>query len=110
MTEPLFYKFQAVSSLAFGGISGTYATVVTAIPEDAVYMCVSTTLDGAVMLSLDGGTSDHLAVTKSANNCPQVIRISPEGGQTYHRGAAIKVKTIEAVSAGSIYITFINKA
>lgn len=107
MVEPLFFKFNAVNSLANGSISGTYASVVSSIPSDIVSIIVTSTLDGAVMLSFDGGTTDHLPILKSTSGSPIEIYLASELGKGFsaHSGSAIKVKTIDSLTTGSIYIS-----
>lgn len=113
MVEPLFFKFNAVSSLANGSISGSYATILSSIPSDIVCIIITTTLDGAVMLSFDGGTTDHLPVPKATNDTsPIQIWLASEFGKGFcaHSGSALKVKTIDSLTAGSLYISVQVKA
>ncbi len=103
-----FYKYETIASLGHAGFAGTYTTVVTTIPSEAIEIIVTTTLDESVMLSFDGGVTDHVAIPKTADaGGPIRIELACDccRGYSYHAGSAIKVKDIGTPTAGSIYIS-----
>jgi len=49
-------------SLAFGGVTGTYAALSSAISGRGVFMQISSSLNADVVISLDGGTTDWMVL------------------------------------------------
>ena len=110
-----FYQWTAVYSIADTAFAGTYTVITSAtIPSEAVAMRITTTLDQSCMLSLDGGTTDHLPVTKTgAGGNAQIIPLTDQGGRgpgyTGFAGNAVYVKDIGTSSTGSLYISFLYR-
>ena len=53
---------EALRSLAFGSISGTYASVGSATTHQAYQITVQNTTDVTLIFSKDGGTTDWVAI------------------------------------------------
>lgn len=104
--------FDPVRELAFGGISGSYAAVGSALTKRARGFCLTNNTEGDMMFSLDG-SNDHLFVHANSfklwdvqSNCnPQfddrfVIPI----------GTIFYVKQLEAPVSGSVYVELLIDA
>lgn len=96
---------EAVRSLAFGSISGTYMGVGTPLSNPSRLVMFQNFTDGDVMVSFDGIT-DHLPV--SANGFVLLdITANKTVTQGFYiaEGTRFYVKEITAPSTGSFYIS-----
>lgn len=102
-------KPEQVYSLAHGSFAGTYVEILAEIPHDTVEIAVLSTCDAAVMLSLDGGTTDHEPVP-AASSKQLIWRANESHDRTTVAGNAIHVKDIGTPTAGSVYIMLRRRA
>lgn len=58
-------RFEAVRELAFGGITGTYAAVGTALTDHARLVTITNSTDVEMYISLNG-TTDHLRLASNS--------------------------------------------
>ena len=107
----VFYTWSQVYSLADSAYAGTYTKIAT-IPKETIAVRIATTLDGAAMLSLDTGVTDHIPVNKEANYKPEVIQLALQDyGYSNFVGKDLMVKDLgSAPTTGSIYVTFLQRA
>jgi len=103
--SPLVVNIATIRSLAFGGISGTYATVGTVFTFPVKLICFTNNTNGDVFFS-DDGTNDKLFVAASSfklfdftsnRNALQPVWAIPKGTQYY-------VKQSTAPTSGAVYI------
>ncbi len=100
-------RFDALRSLAFGGISGSYATVGTPLTRNWRMFRITNNTDGDMFISADG-TTDNLFVPKNgfvlydmSTNAPSVSQ-----SDTFVMGIGTQfyVKQSTAPTSGAIYI------
>jgi hypothetical protein len=103
--SPLTVTIDAIRTLAFGGISGTYAVVGTPFIFPVKLICFTNNTDGDVFFSEDG-TTNQLFIAASSfklfdfttnRNALQPVWAIPKGTQFY-------VKQSTAPSKGAVYI------
>ncbi len=96
---------EAVRSIAFGSISGTYAGIGTAITNPARIVLLQNFTDAPLMISQDGVT-DHYPINANSS-----ILLDISSNQTHSMGGFVSagtrfyVKTITAPGSGSVYLT-----
>jgi hypothetical protein len=97
-------KAEALRSIAFGSISGTYAAIgtVTANPWKIFY--VSNTTDADVIISLNGGVTDHFVVPTKQTLSMDVSTNGIEQNEYLHQGTQFAVKQVTAPTSGSVYV------
>ncbi len=97
---------EAVRSLAFGGISGAYAAVGTALANPARMIIFQNFTDGNLMISFDGVT-DHLPVAANGFVLLDVTSNKTGAVQGFYisQGTTFWTKQISAPTLGSLYIT-----
>lgn len=95
----------AAGRVAFGGISGTYATLIGPV-SDVRHIIITNTLDNEVIISLDGGTTAYLYIPGSILLASKEYVISLPPDLAYngtisvkHNGAA---PTAGVIAAGVI--------
>ena len=100
-------EFNAIRSLAFGSISGTYANVGTALTDPAAAFRVANNTDGDLLVSLDGGVTDHLFVA-AGNFVLYDIRANKrnknQDDYVIPAQTQFAVKQVTAPTEGNIYI------
>ncbi len=103
--SPLVVTIDTIRTLAFGGISGTYAVVGSVFSFPVKLICFTNNTDGDVFFS-DNGTANQLFVAAgsfklfdftSNRNALQPVWALPTGTQFY-------VKQSTAPSKGAVYI------
>lgn len=103
--SPLVVNIDTIRTLAFGGISGTYATVGTVFSFPVKLICFTNNTNGDVFFS-DDGTNNKLFVAASSfklfdftsnRNALQPVWALPKGTQFY-------VKQSTAPTSGAVYI------
>lgn len=96
---------EAVRTIAFGSISGTYAGIGTAITNPARIVLLQNFTDADLMISQDGVT-DHYPINASSS-----ILLDVSSNQTHLQGGFVSagtrfyVKTIGTPGSGSVYLT-----
>ena len=99
MVKPLS-KFDALRSIAAASIGATHVTVGDALQDEvmAIHVCENS-LDGDVVISFDGGTTDHYQLTSGAER-----EIVFRGRAKDYIGKKIAVKDgASAPTTGSIF-------
>lgn len=92
--------------LAFGSITGTYATLKSGISGSVRQIIISTSLNNEIILSLDGGTTDFLHMPGST--IPRELILDLDEGQWT---GDVKVKHNGVAStSGFIAVGFIRGA
>lgn len=97
--------WDAVRELAFGGISGTYATIGTPLGDHVRIISLNNSTDQEVYISFDGST-DHL---RMAQNSFKLFDISSnkirDDGMFLASGTQISVREVlAAVTEGAVWI------
>lgn len=98
--------FDEIRTLAFGGISGTYASVGTAFTELVRGICITNNTEGD-MLFTDDTTKDKIFVASQSFKLWDIqANINPQFDDKYVLpiGTQIYVKQITAPTSGSVYI------
>lgn len=98
--------FDEIRSLAFGGISGTYANVGTALTVPWRGACFTNNTQGDVLFTNDA-TKDKVFCAAGSNKLWDVqANINPQFDDKYvfPIGTQWKVKQLEAPVSGSVYI------
>ena len=106
MTAPLIVRFDALRSLGFASISGTYATVGTPINHAVRLIKFQNTTNGNLTVSFDGTTDNEIipaggfALYDFGTNRrePDTSFVLQAGTQVYVKGSP---------SSGTFYITVI---
>lgn len=97
---------EELRSLAFGGISGSYATVGTPFANPCRLICFTNNTDGDMLFSLDGST-DHLFIPAGAFKLFDIAtnhRPVNQDDLVFELGTQWYVKQSTAPSEGSVYI------
>lgn len=103
--SPFASKGEAIAQLTigFGAISSSYALIGTLGGNGAVWLLITSLLDGSVQLSLDG-VNDWLPILKDSQ-IPVPCRanfFAITGGTPFY------VKKIDTLSTGNLYISAIS--
>ena len=98
-------KFNAVSSVAFGGVTSTYANLVASLPRRVRQIALANSLDASVTLSFDGGTTDHLVLLASQSYTLNLA----EQDALVHATKALQIKSTGSdPGAGTIYASVLR--
>lgn len=97
-------KAEALRSVAFGGISGTYANVGTVTAHPWRVFFISNTTDADVIFSINGGVTDHFIVPTKQSLSIDVSANGLENTEFLPQGTQFAVKQVSAPSAGSVYV------
>ena len=106
-------EFDELRSLAFGSISGTYANVGAATDEPVSAFRVTNNTNGDLIVSVDGGTTDHLFVASGSFVLYDVRSNKNTGNQdnfVLPTGTQFAVKQSTAPSEGAVYIDVLHDA
>lgn len=100
-------QFFPSQSIAFGGVSGTYSAIGSALGHNACIIIITSTLNQPVWVSFDG-VNDHVFTIGTAFQQAKVIDLKANGlilpGDTI-----IYVKSVASnPTAGAIYFEFIG--
>ena len=103
-------KFGTIRSLAAGGISGSYASVGTALTDAAVAVCFTNNTQGDMMFTTDTN-EDQIFVASGSFKLWDIQ--SNRNGQFDDRllipaGTQFSVKQVEAPVDGSVYVEVIE--
>lgn len=104
--------FDAIRTLAFGGISGSYADVGAALTIPARAFHITNNTDGDMMFSIDGGTTDHIFVAAGS-----FVLFDVQSNMNAHKddrfvlpvGAQFSVKQVSAPSTGNVYVSILRR-
>lgn len=98
-------KFDALTSLAFGALSSTYATLITSIPRRTRQIALTNSLNDSVTVSFDGGTTDHLVLLASQS---YILNLA-ETDAIDHALSALKIKSTGSdPTSGTIYASVLR--
>lgn len=104
-------NFDAIRSIAFGGISGAYANVGSPLTKPARGFCISNNTQGDMMFSLDGGTTDQIFV-KAGNfklyDIQSNMNAQVDDSYVLNIGTQFAVKQITAPVSGNVYIEVLS--
>lgn len=104
-------KFDTLRSLAYTGISGTYATVGSALTINPRMICISNNTDGDLIFSLDNtNASGNVFVAAGGFKLyDYTANIDPvkDDGFVEAIGDQWYVKQISAPTKGAVYIEFV---
>lgn len=99
-------ELEALRSLAFGSISGSYAAVGTALANPCRLICFSNGTEGDMFFSRDGST-DELFVAAGSFKLFDIStnhRAANQSDLVFSQGTQWYVKQSEAPVSGSVYI------
>src|SRR5258706_15965538 len=100
-------RFDALRSLAFGGISGSYAVIGTPLTQNWREFCIVNGTNGDIFVSADGTTNNFFIPARSfllwdlSTNAPP---ISESDTFVLAIGTQFYVKQSTAPSSGAVYI------
>ncbi len=98
-------KAEALRSLAFGSISGTYANVGTVTAHPWRIFFISNTTDADVIVSLNGGVTDHFVVPTKQSLSMDVSANGLANNEYLPQGTQFAVKQVAAPTLGSVYVS-----
>lgn len=100
--------FEALRSLAFGGISGTYAAVGTQLENQVRAFCITNTTQGDMIFTIDNGVAaGHMFVAAQSYKLYDVqANMNTQFDDKYviAKGTQFYVKQSTAPVSGSVYI------
>lgn len=102
-------KCDEIRTLAFGGISGTYAPVGPPQSYQARIICFTNTTNSDVFFSMDGET-DHLLVTAGGFKLFDITtnhRPVNQDDFCFANGTQWSVRQVAAVTSGAVYVEII---
>lgn len=92
------------NTLAFGSVTGTYATLVGPVAGRGLILTISQNLNNGCIISLDGGATDYMTL---APNNPIAIDFGANGVE-YSGTVSVKQSAAGANTSGSISAGFIR--
>ena len=97
-------KAEALKSIAFGSISGSYANIgtVTANPWKIFY--ITNTTDQAMIVSINGGVTDHFVIPAGQSLSMDASANGIQQNEYLPKGTQFAVKQVSAPSSGSVYV------
>ncbi len=95
---------EALRSLAFGGISGTYAGIGTALANPARIIYIVNTTDGLLTYSFDG-INDHFVIPSSGFLLLDVTSNMTSVGGSFTIAQGQRIYAKGTVSSGSTYLS-----
>ena len=100
--------FEPIRSLAFGGISGAYASVGTPTEHPIRAFCISNNTAGDMFFTTDT-SEDHIFVAAGSYTLYDVeANVAPSDDKfMFPKGTQFSVKQITAPVSGSVYIELI---
>lgn len=105
-------RFDAIRSIAFGSISGSYSNVGSALTTTARVVHITNNTDGDMMFSVDGGTTDHIFVAAGSFVLLDIqANMNPDKDDKYVLpvGTQFSVKQVSAPSSGNVYVTVLRQ-
>ncbi len=102
-------RYEALRSLAFGGISGTYAGVGTAFDNPVRMIKITNLTDADLLISFDGVTDRDIVPANTVEVLDYGSNKAIPGGQLDQSiGERVYVKQASgAATSGSVYVTVI---
>lgn len=99
-----YIQFDALRSLGFGSISGSYAAVGTALTVKPRTICITNNTNGDMIFS-NGGSVDHIFLPAGAFRLLDITTNRDATDDTFKMkvGDRLYVKQSTAPSSGSVY-------
>jgi len=99
-------QLEPIRSLAFGGISASYAAVGTPFDNPCRLICFTNNTEGDVFFSRDGSTDELFLAAGSFKlfDVQTNVRPTGESASVFEKGTQWYVKQIESPVSGSVYI------
>lgn len=99
-------NLEPLRSLAFGGISGSYATVGSATTNPTRLICITNDTEGNMLFSRDGTTDEIFVAAGSFKLFDLTSNARPvnQSDLVFEAGTQWYVKQEEAPVSGSVYI------
>ena len=103
-------QLEPIRSLAFGSISGSYATVGTALANPAVLICFTNDTEGNMFFSRDGSTDEVFVAAGSFKlfDVATNARRTNQADLVFETGTQWSVKQDESPVSGSVYIEVLH--
>lgn len=103
-------NIEALRSLAFGSISGSYANVGTATANPTRIICITNDTEGNMIFSRDGSTDEIFVAAGSFKLFDLTSNARPvnQSDLVFETGTQWSVKQDEAPVSGSVYIEVIH--
>lgn len=103
--------FDTLRSLAFGGISGSYAAVGPALTVNPRIMCITNKTQGDMIFSVDSGNADGQIIVPAGSfklyDLTSNLVPGKDDGFVIAVGTQFYVKQVAAPVSGSVYIEFV---
>lgn len=99
--------FDTLRSLASGSLSGSYANIGSALSVPGCAFRVTNNTDGDLIISLDGGITDHLFVGSGSFVLYDVRanhRPANQGDYMIEAGTQFSAKESTSTTTGSVYV------
>jgi hypothetical protein len=101
-------RYEALRSLAFGGISGAYAAVGAVFANPVRMLKITNTTNADLLISFDGVVDRDIIPARTAQIFDYGSNKADTGGQLdQSMGERVYVKQVSAPSSGSVYVTVI---
>jgi hypothetical protein len=94
---------EVLRSLAFSGVSGTYAKIGTPTLHPWRVLFISNTTDADMIISFDG-VNDHMVIPTTQNASIDISANGLQGQQFVRQGTQFWVKQVSAPTKGSVYV------
>src|SRR5574340_251632 len=111
MAYPKELSYDTLRTLAFGGISGTYAIVGTVFSRPVRVIKIANTTDRTIVVSTDGATDMDILPTNTLTLYDLSTNKIRDEGAFFAQGKAIYVKRPAAEAnptVGAVYVTVIG--
>lgn len=105
-------RFETLRTVAFGGISGTYAALGSPLLHGARLIILDNLTNDDLLISFDG-TNDHMVLVSTSAKIIDFAsnKVGPVGQLELSKGTQVYVKQLSgAPTAGSVYLSVIYAA
>lgn len=107
MSRIEYVDFLVLGTKAAADITASYTDVITSLPAEPRQITIVSTLDQPVVLSFDGGVTDHLVVPASMT---YTININFNSGDYFRNaGSALQVKEVGNPTTGNLYVSILKR-
>ena len=97
-------KAEAVRSIAFGSLSGTYADIGSVTANPARIIMVKNATDSDVTVSWDDGTTDVFFLPAGSQDTIDVVANGGPNGAFLEVGSQFQAKTAGSPTSGSVVV------
>lgn len=107
MANSIKFVPDAQRSIAFSGISASYANIGTALAYPSRMFSIWNTTDALLQFSYDGGVTDHFVIPAGAGMVYDVGSNQEANGNAWYLpvGTQFAVKRIGTPSEGTVYLS-----